>query len=311
MSARRGFALLAVLWIITGAAILSLAAHAAGRQALHGSRNRLELLRSRWRSHDCLERARDQVAQSLSPSIGNDVAGSSPPATWRELGRIQRVVDTASVGCALRIEAAGTRFDANTISEETLGALAAALGIGQGTADSLADALLDWRDADTIARPIGAERSWYEFRGQLPPRDGPLADARELESLRGYASHPRLMAALGTEPGRLPLGHAPAPLLAALPGFGPEAVARVMELRSRGEAVPDIVALGGLLSPLAREALLARYADLIRLTTTEPDAWILTSVGESGSPPIRYATEVRLVRAGDRAAIVRRRSWLE
>jgi hypothetical protein len=43
----------------------------------------------------------------------------------------------------------------------------------------------------------------------------------------------------------------------------------------------------------------------------EPDAWLVTARGVTGFPQVTAVLEVRLVRAGARAAIVRRRTWLE
>jgi hypothetical protein len=57
--------------------------------------------------------------------------------------------------------------------------------------------------------------------------------------------------------------------------------------------------------------MLARYADLTRLTTLEPDSWIVTATGVSGNPAVHAVVEVVLVRAGTRAAITRRRTWVE
>lgn len=56
---------------------------------------------------------------------------------------------------------------------------------------------------------------------------------------------------------------------------------------------------------------LSDYPDLLRLTTSEPDAWTLTARGISGAPAVTVALELVLVRAGDRAAIVRRRTWIQ
>jgi general secretion pathway protein K len=199
--------------------------------------------------------------------------------------------------------------DVGSADAEVLSQLFAALSIPQRQADSLVDALLDWRDRDDVARPLGAERDWYEAHGRLPPRNAPLADLRELARVRGFETLHGLDSVLTVEPGRIALNHAPLTVIAALPGLAAEAVAWVAEHRARGVPVTDLLALAGELSPAARRALLARYADLLRLTTVEPDAWVLTSRAKSGAPPVAAVLEVRLVRAGARAAIVRRRTW--
>ncbi len=83
------------------------------------------------------------------------------------------------------------------------------------------------------------------------------------------------------------------------------------EERLRGVQTTDLLALSARLSPAARATLVSRYADLARLTVTEPDAWILESRATAGEPAVTEVVELRLVRAGTRAAIVRKRRWSE
>lgn len=317
MSARRGFALLAVLWIVIASTALAMAAHAVARQALGGASNRAALHRARWRATDCLERARAIIGEALVLNQARD--GASLPSAFGSVSYSWRTLDEAvansrllpAPGCAVRTEAVGSRIDVNTADEELLQALFVSLRIPSARSDSLIDALLDWRDSDDIARPLGAESVWYEAQQRLLPRNGPIANTRELRLIRGLEALPAIDSLLGVESGRISLETAPIAVLAALPGFGSEVAGRITELRSLGAKVPDLMVLGGSVSPAAREAMLARYADLVRLTTLEPDAWILTATGHAGAPTVAYTVEVRLVRAGDRAAIVRRRSWIE
>jgi hypothetical protein len=91
----------------------------------------------------------------------------------------------------------------------------------------------------------------------------------------------------------------------------PEVVARLQQLRSPTGGAPALAVVADALSPPAREALLRAYQDLASLTAPVPDAWIVTARGRSGTPALTAAVQVRLVRAGARAAVVRRRSWIE
>jgi general secretion pathway protein K len=173
------------------------------------------------------------------------------------------------------------------------------------------DAILDWRDADDEPRPEGAERVWYAARQRPQPRNGPFANVRELTLVRGAASVPGLDTLLGTERARVSLNHAPLRVIAALPGFTREAVSLVAEHRARHSPIRNLLDFAAELSPGARDTLESHYGELVQLSTTIPDAWILTSRGSVGSPPITEAIELRLVLAGARAAIVRRRTWIE
>jgi general secretion pathway protein K len=306
---RRGFALLAVLWVLVGMSAMAVASLLVARSAVSAARNRVALTRARWRGEDCLERARAVIDDALGDR------GDVPrpvPGGWAVLDRVVAAspVVTAAA-CDLTFRAAGTAVDINVADAEQLGALLTSLGIAAPRADSMVDALLDWRDADDIARPLGAERAWYHAVHLPPPRNGPLADVRELRRVRGFGADVLgdsvLDAVLTVEPGRIVWDRAPPAVLASLPGMTPEALARVAELHVRGLPVGDFTALGAIVSPASAQALSARYADLQRLTTSEPDAWILTARGHDGTAPTLTATiTVRLVRAGARAAVVRR-----
>ena len=302
---RRGFALLAVLWTVLGVAMLALAAAASAREGVAAARNRANLARAAWRAEDCLERSRAAIAESLGAASAGGADGSG---AWRTLDAIvrQSPLVTAPV-CDVTLRAAGESVDLNAADGEQLRALLRVLAVPAPRADSLADALLDWRDEDEVQRPHGAERTWYDSSGRTPPRNGPLADPHELVLVRGFATVAGLDRVAWVEPGRVAVGHAPLAVLATLPGFGEEALARVAERRARGAPDASLTALAAELSPGAREQLGARYADLVRIATTEPDAWILTARGAAGAPVVVAEIEVRLVRAGPRAADVRKR----
>ncbi|HEX8454918.1 MAG TPA: hypothetical protein VF647_22765, partial [Longimicrobium sp.] len=171
--------------------------------------------------------------------------------------------------------------------------------------------LLDWRDPDPDQRPAGAEAGVYLREGRSPPRNGPLAAAAEARRVRGFGRFPGLDTLMGVESGKVPLTEAPLPVLAALPGFGAELLARVADLRMRGEPVPGVIGLTGSLSEAARVEVQRHASELADLTTAVPDAWVVTARARVGTPAVVAVVEVRLVRAGNRAAVVRRRSWTE
>ncbi len=258
---RRGFALLAVLWVIAGLAALALGVSLAAREAVASAHNRNDLVRAQWRAEECVEQARAIIAAAM--------AGGE----WRRLDKVVAAATHAHSDCEVIMRAAGTRLDVNTIDADALGVLLGRLGVPVHERDSLTDALLDWRDRDDDPRPNGAERGWYLSRGLPVPRNGPLADVRELRRVRGFDRVHGLDSLLGTENERIALEHAPLAVLAALPGFSPEAVSRVAELRARGESIGDLIVFAGGLSPNAKDALLARYSDLAARTTVDPDAF--------------------------------------
>jgi hypothetical protein len=97
--------------------------------------------------------------------------------------------------------------------------------------------------------------------------------------------------------------------LTSLPGFDAATVSFIAERRINGVQVGDLSAIAAALAPNSRASLLVHYAELVRLTTTTPEAWTLSSRVAIGQPALVAMLELRLVNAGTRAAVVRRRSW--
>jgi type II secretory pathway component PulK len=301
--ARRGFALLAVLWVLVGLAGLALALSLVGRDAVGATQNRVSLARAHWLAEGCVNVVRAAAAGELADPARATVA-------WRALDEVVAAAPlVGSMGCDLSVRPAGATLDVNTADAEQLRRLFLALSIMPVSVDSLVDAIMDWRDSDDEPRQNGAERAWYLDRQRFAPRNGPIADARELVRIRGLDQLAGLDSVLGVDEGRVLLGRAPRPVLAALPGFTDEMIARIADLRERGALPADLLTLAGALSPSARDSLAARYAEVVSLATIDPDAWIVTARARDGASPALATVEVRLARAGARAAVLRHRSW--
>jgi type II secretory pathway component PulK len=309
MKERHGFALLAVLWVIVGVSAIAAASLLVARQAVSAARNRVALTRARWEADDCIERARAVIDDALTDR------GDVPrpvPGGWTVLDRVVMASPAVTAAsCDLTLRAAGTAVNVNTADAGQLTALLTALGINAVLTDSMVDALLDWRHADSLPRQFGAARPWYNAAHRPAPRNGPLANIDEVRLVRGFGPDVLpdsvLDSVLTVEPGRIVWDRAPMVVLASLPGMTPEALGVIADLRLRGVSVGDVSTLGASLSSAAAQTLAARYADLERLATSEPDAWLLIARGHDGHSPVVTATiEDRLVRAGTRAAVVRR-----
>ncbi|HEY7879186.1 MAG TPA: hypothetical protein VIC55_13220 [Gemmatimonadaceae bacterium] len=302
-----------MLWVMVGVSVTGLVLALAARRATATAHNRMSAMVAAWRAEDCLARTQRVIAAALLQQTADaDRPAPHGAPTWATLDGV--LGDASLVGdgqCAITLVPTGTTVDVNTADQELLTRLMLAIGVAPVRADSIVDALLDWRDPDDIPRPNGAEAAWYVSRRLAVPRNGPFADNREIARVRGMDGVVGAGSVLGVTPGRILLDRAPLPVVAALPGFSPEAVARVAEHRERGAPIPDLLSFSAELSPNARAALVARYPDLVRLTTTEPDAWLLTGRGTAGLPAVTVAVELRLVRAGARAAVVRRRTWIK
>ena len=295
---RRGFALLTVLWLISTLSILAMTATLTARDGTAAASNRIAHARAAWRAEGCAEWARAELDRRIA-------AGTA----WAALGDREGLKVLSRPGCTATLAPAGYGVDVNQASEQRLSRLFRASGVRQAVADSVAQAVLDWRDPDDLPRLIGAERSWYQARGRVVPRNGPFADAAELRLVRGFDGIGVGDSLLSTEPGRTPVNLAPLVLIAALPGVGPEIVTQLRQRRVLGHSLMELAQLAEGVPAYARDSLLARFPELSEVATVEPEAWILTVSAREGSPPIAVTLQLRLVAAAGRAAIVRRRTW--
>jgi type II secretory pathway component PulK len=295
---RNGFALLAVLWAVTVTAALALAATVVVSDELRAARNRVAATRAIWRAEGCLARAW-AILESAAPS----------DSAWDELGRAWNMLWPMTGDCAVTLQPAGYAVDVNSASPERLVRLLVAAGLSGPAADSLASAILDWRDRDDIARPAGAEAAWYRAAQAVLPRNGPLQADAELRLVRGMESVALADSLLGTEPGRTPVNLAPLTVIASLPGVGPELVARVADRRRWGQRYATLAELGEGLSPPARDVFLARFAGLVEVASVIPEAWMLRVSATDGQPLVTRTIEVRLITSGGRPVATRRRQW--
>jgi general secretion pathway protein K len=310
---RRGFALLIVLWVLAGIATIAATAMLVARDGIAMSRNRLAASRAEWLAEGWTERARASIDAALSADSSRD----GDATAWSRLDAVlASALSSATAACALSMVPVGARLPLNAATGHRLRRFFAASGVTPSRVDSLSDALLDWRDADDDERAFGAERATYIAAGRPPPRNAPLIDLRELRQVWGFdrlppqvdtivASHVEL------EDGRTDLSHASVPVLLSLPGITRETAEHVIALQRDGALPHDLLALAEQLSRESRDSLTAHYTELVSLTGMSPDAWIVSARCHSGEPPVTAVVELRLARSGRRAAIVRRRGWLE
>lgn len=302
---RRGFALLAILWVLVGLAVLGVADASVARGALATTRNRTNETVARWQAIGCA----DAVRAAVDAVLGDTTRDAA--ASWDTLDLALRTIPRrlGTFECQIAAEASGDRLNVNTADADELRTTLLGGGVAPEQADSITDAVLDWRDADTVPRAFGAERPWYREHGRVGPSNAPFVDVRELALVRGLGHADSIRALLGVDPGRIVIDHAPLAVIATLPGMTPETLGRIEDMRLRHDPVNNLTALGAALSDDARRELQTSYARLAARIASEPDAWTVTVTSVAGAPPIAATEELRLVRAGRRAGIVRVREW--
>src|SRR5690348_9292085 len=82
-STRDGFALLAVLWMLGGGAVLGALLVASTRDAQQVAINRVDLARARWLAEGCVERARAAIDETVGELAIDD-------SSWAHLDRLVR-----------------------------------------------------------------------------------------------------------------------------------------------------------------------------------------------------------------------------
>src|SRR3546814_6072797 len=92
-------------------------------------------------------------------------------------------------------------LDLNTAPQELLARLMRVGGADEATADRVAAAITDWRDADDLRRPQGAEWQDYAAAGsRYRPRNGPFVALGELRAVAGMTPGDRTSTRLNSSP---------------------------------------------------------------------------------------------------------------
>lgn len=319
MRTRSGFALLSVLWFLTGVMSLAFASMLVARGALATMSNRVALTRAEWRAEDCLARARAAVSIATRGSTDQEparISDRSANAFRREVLASRLIAECPGT---VTVEPVGAGLDLNHAGDAMLRRTLIEFGVPTITTDSLVDALLDWRDEDDSARTLGAERDWYAGRGASGPRNGPLASIEELRQVRGFDDWMGRTPTSGvaglftTDSGRVLLDVAAPAVIRALPGLSPAAAAAIEHDRSsRDTRLPELLALASVIPEATRPEFERAFVELSDLVTTASEGWVL-SARSSGVPEDPHARrleveiELRLVADGPRLAVVRRR----
>lgn len=295
---RSGYVLLTVLWVLVGTAAIGSSGMLAARYTVSLVSNRIAITRAAWRAEACVEGGLAHISHALSVQVAN---------AWATLDTLTAYASLHDPSyCTVELRPGGMAVNVNGVEASMLRRLMRSV-IDTASADSLTDAVLDWIDEDTVARARGAEAGWYRRVGRPTPRDGPIGDVRELSLVRGF-EQPVFYEVLGAEDDRILIGHAPAIVIRSLPGMSYEAVGRMEQMR-RSASGTRLIELIDLIGVSARDSLQRHYAELSAMTTDVPEAWYL--IGRASFGAGTAVQEAKLAFAGSRAAIVRRRRWLE
>lgn len=226
----RGFALVAVLWVLAMVGVIGVGFQARARADRQAAANTRSAAQARWAARAGLAQMMSAVDGALhgnrdAPSFerANDVVLPTIELTWRKIRMSAVAIDARS------------RVNLNLAGEDHLSRLFIALGLRVGEAGALADAIVDWRDPDPLRRPHGAEASEYvALRPSGRPKNAPFERVDELRRVIGIdpALYRRLSPYLTVVgDGRININSAPAPVLATLSGIDGSAARAIVERR--------------------------------------------------------------------------------
>lgn len=245
--ARRGFAMIAALWLVVAIATVALyfatdarERRQLGLEAADRGRARAAALGALAVTQARLEVALEQVRvggrqpqylRSSDPWLGIDsVFGGS------------MYVDSVLVNVRFREPA--SMLNVNVASEAALKAFFAFLLRDTEVANDLAASIMDWRDPDSLPRINGAERDDYIKKHMLVlPANAPFREIEEL--LHVNAMTPEIYAKVAPYlttrgDGRVNINTAPEAVLRSLPGVTDDVIANILGLRSQGQRIQDL-----------------------------------------------------------------------
>ncbi len=310
---RGGFVLVTVLWYLTALSVLGIAALLLARGSVREATNRIGLLRAEWRAEACIAAARAAMVERVTL---RRPGGEEPERLIGFIAAIEGSPLVTSCPGAVELRPSGATIDINLAPPSLLSRALQRFGIPARTSDSMTAALVDWRDPDDSASASGAERDWYDARGLLPPRNGPLASIEELRDVRGFddwfdVGEAGLPAVLGTDGTRVLVTAAPAVVLEALPGFDAASASALTLALRRTDPPRDPLGLLGMVPPDSRPAIERAYGELLSVVSVAPERWTLraAAAGEvtNDSARLVVAIELSLIQDGGRFAVVGRR----
>lgn len=298
---QRGVALVIVIWVSMLLLVIASTFIVERRTEALVVRNSVSLARA--------EAAADAgVQRGIFEMYRND----NPPERWQRDGtRHDWTFDSIPVRVELRDESA--KIDINTAADPLIRGLLATSGFNDEEAARVLDAILDWRDPDSLKRPNGAEEADYRAAGlTYQPANAPFQAIEELQLVLGmrpdvYRRMAPSITVFSRQPGVNPQ-LASREVLLAIPGLNAEMVdayiVRREEARSQGQALPTLPQAGAFTSGntmvasvraearLDDGAVFAREAvALLRPVPRKPVTFIAWRESTAGTPPAQPAPE--------------------
>jgi general secretion pathway protein K len=173
----QGFTFLVVIWALSILIVLALVFGASISAHLKTTRNAIDNARAEALADAGVElvvldlsgwRAR-AVREARFPRDGRPVRCSLGNGDW----------------LSIAVEDEVGKVDLNTANERLVGAALLAAGVAEDDVARHARRILDYRDADSSRRPLGAESEEYRDQGRAGPKNKPFDAVEEVEQVLG------------------------------------------------------------------------------------------------------------------------------
>jgi general secretion pathway protein K len=171
---QRGVALILVMWVSVLLTVIASSFIVERRTEALVVRNSISMAQAEAAASAAVQRALFEMYRT-----------DNGPEKWKRDGSVYTwSFDGVPVKIEMRDESA--KIDINTAADPLLRGLLLSVGLPDGEASQLLDAILDWRDPDTLRRPNGAEEPEYQAAG-LPykPANAPFQAIEELQLVLG------------------------------------------------------------------------------------------------------------------------------
>jgi general secretion pathway protein K len=215
---QRGVALIIALWLTVLLTVIAAGFAYSMRTEALAAQNAVALARARTLADGAIYRV---AFEMIRPRAVND--------PWQSNGLVHTWEEDGLSIAANAVDESG-KIDLNAASDQLLkNYFQSAAGVDADTAARLADCIDDWKDADDLKRPLGAESPDYKAAGlSYTPANAPFETVAELQRVLGmtpaiYAAVAGNLTVFSKQSGVNP-PYASRAVLLALPNATPEVV---------------------------------------------------------------------------------------
>jgi general secretion pathway protein K len=212
-----GVALILALWITVLLTVIAAGFAYSMRTEALASHNAVSLAQARALADGAVSRVSYEL---MRPRMN--------PETWQSDGAVH-YWDEGGASIAVSATDESGKIDLNAAPDTLLKNLFLSVGADADTAAHLVDAIGDWKDADDVRRPYGAESADYKAAGlSYAPANAPFETVAELQRVLGmtpaiYAAVAGQLTVFSKQAGINPV-YASRQVLLALPNATPELV---------------------------------------------------------------------------------------